>query len=354
MSHHIKGAIMNDRRRYLIHASQLAAMGSMAGWLGCTARAAEPQRVTMAVTGPGNLLFLPLPLLVKIGADRAEGFELDIRYIGGAPQAFSNMLERNSDFAAGGLPALALQRISGKPLVCIAPISRVPAFTLLVRSGLQGKVRKIADLAGRVVGVKGYVPEGRATTQLFVEHALRRAGVPPDRVNYVQISVAYENQYAALVTGSVDALMGDEPFASRLIKEKAAFALADYHDLADTRKLLGGLFLNGCVATRQDMIDSRPDLVEKVVKAVTRTLTWIATHDAAEIVTALAYTDNLARVALLDALKRHKAIYSPDGRFSDEQIASTERFVHATEKTPAAQAFRMKSLINARWAGTTA
>lgn len=344
---------MNDRRRYLARAGRLAVTGSMAGWLGRAAQAAAPVRTAITVPGPGNLLFLPITLAAKIGADQAEGLELDIRYVGGGPQAFREMLERNCDFSAGGMPALALQRISGKPVVCIAPTTRVPAYTLVVRNGLKGKVQKIADLAGKVVGVKGHVPGGRSTSQLFAEHVLALAGVTPERVNFVSVGQSYDSQHSALATGAVDAIMGDEPFVTRMIKQKVGFVLADYHDLDTTRKLMGGLILNGCIATREDVIASRPEMVEKMVKTLKRTLVWINTHSAPEMADALALTGADERAALHDVLKLRKNIYSPDGRLSNEQLATVERFLRATENTPAAQAFSVKSMVNARWAGTT-
>lgn len=344
---------MNDRRRYLARACRLAVTGAMAGWLGGAVQAAAPVRTAITVPGPGNLLFLPITLAAKIGADQAEGLELDIRYVGGGPQAFREMLERNSDFSAGGMPALALQRISGKPVVCIAPTTRVPAYTLVVRNGLKGKVQKIADLAGKVVGVKGHVPGGRSTSQLFTEHVLAIAGVTPDRVNFVSVGQSYDSQHSALASGAVDAIMGDEPFVTRMIKQKVGFVLADYHDLDTTRKLMGGLFLNGCIATREDVIASRPEMVEKMVKTIKRTLVWINTHSALEMVDALALTGADERAALHDVLKLRKNIYSPDGRLSNEQLATVDRFLRATENTPAAQAFSVKSMVDARWAGTT-
>jgi len=146
--------------------------------------------------------------------------------------------------------------------------------------------------------------------------------------------------------------MGDEPFASRLVKENVAFVLADYHDLETTREQMGGLFLNGSVATREDVIDSRPELVGKVVRAVARTLAWMDTHSARDMVDALGLQDPMEQSALLDVLKVQKRIYSPDGRISDSQVASVTRFLRATELTPAAQRFDVKSLVNARWAGT--
>jgi len=340
---------MKTRRQVLQQSGALLCAGSPC--LGAIAQTPAVTRVAIAVPGPGNLLFLPITLASRIGADRAQGVELDIRYFGGGPQAYRDMLERNSDFSAGGLPALALQRMGGKPVVSVVALSRVPGYTLLLRASLQNKVKSIADLAGKVVGVKGHVPGGRSTSQLFTENLLAKNGVSVDSVNYVSVGQTYSNQHAALVSGAVDVLMADEPFATRMVKEKAAIVLADFHDLETTRKQMGGLFLNSNVATREDVIERRPALVDKVAKAMARTLDWISKHSAQEVVNALALDDAQERMALLDVLLVHKGMYSPNGRISDAEVATVTRFVRATELTPAGQKFDVKSLMNARWAG---
>jgi NitT/TauT family transport system substrate-binding protein len=344
---------MNDRRNYLIRSGQLALSGSLAGFLGAGIQAAAPMRIALEVPGPGNLLYLPFTLVSRIGADQAEGLELDVRYVSGGPIAFKHLQDRNVDFAAAGLPALALQRLSGGPVVCVVAASQVPAYTLLVRSDLKRKVKKIGDLKGKVIGGKGHVPGGRSTSQLVTEYVLGLSGVTPAMVNFVSVGQSYESQQAALASGVVDAIMGDEPFATRFVKEKVAFALADFHDLNATRKMFGGLFLNGHLATREDYIARHPEVVEKMVKAIKRTLVWIDLHTAVEIVDALGIKDPAERMALLDVLKVRKNIYSPDGQISDEQVATVERFIHATETTEAGGTFSLKSIINARWAGST-
>jgi NitT/TauT family transport system substrate-binding protein len=339
---------MVERRQFLARAGQWAVAGGFLGPVAAVTRG----RATIAVPGPGNLLFLPIALARKIGADAAEGLELDIRYTGGGPQAIRAMLESNSDFAAAGLSALALQKLNGKPVVCVVPLTRVPAYTLLVRANLRGQVRQIADLRGRVVGVKGHVPGGRSTSQLFAEHLLAQAGLKPDEVNYVSAGQSYDSQHAALASGAVDAIVGDEPFVTRLVRRKVAFALADYHDPETTRKQMGGLFLNGMVATREDMIAERSELVARLVKSLKRTLLWIDTHSAEEMVAALAPGENEERDSLRDVLRARKNIYSPDGRISDEQLATVDRFLQATEPEIVARGLSVRSLVDARWAGT--
>lgn len=341
---------MTARRHFLLRSGALFCTGAV--WTGGVIQAQALTRASIAVPGPGNLLFLPVTLAKKIGSDRAEGLELDIRYTGGGPQAYRDMLERNTDFSAGGLPALALQRMGGKPVVSVVALSRVPGYTLLLRSSLQGKVKSISGLAGKVIGVKGHVPGGRSTSQLFTENLLAQNGISVDSVNYVSVGQNYDNQYAALASGAVDAMMADEPFATRMVKERVAIVLVDFHDLETTRKQMGGLFLNSHVATRDDVIEKRPDLVEKVVKTIARTLVWIDKHSAQQVVDALALDDPRARAALLDVLLVHKGMYSPAGRISSAEVASVTRFVRATELTPEGQKFDVKTLMNARWAGT--
>jgi NitT/TauT family transport system substrate-binding protein len=341
-----------DRRALITQAvRQSLAWPLLAHGLGARAQATRLEPVTLSVVGPGHLLLLPITLAAKMGADQAEGLKFQINYVGGGPMAYRDMLIGNADFGAAGMPALAIQRLAGKPVVAVLPVTHVPAYTLVVGSQLQGKVKTVADLAGKVIGVKGYVPGGRASSQVMAEYVLRRAGVNPGRVNFVALSLSYENQRAALASGIVDALMGDEPFASRMVQVRAAYVLEDYHDLAATRRRFGGLFLNGVVACSEGLAARRPDLVEKLVKSLRRALQWIDMHSAQEIVAQMAPATEIERSSLLQALRMRKNIYSREGRFSDEQLDTVDRFMRATEDTPQGRDFRVRDMINTTWAG---
>lgn len=315
---------------------------------------AHGNKLHIAAPGPGNLLYLPVELARKIGADTDEGVSLEIRFFGGGPQAYQDMLEKNSDFSVGGMAALAEQRVSGNPVVSIAAISQVPAYSLMVRNDLKGKIKKVADLKGHVIGVKGHSKDGRSTTQMFTEYQLKLAGVPVDSVNFIAAGQSYEDQHAALASGTVDAIMGDEPFISRMQKEGIGFYLADFHDTNTVKKLMGGLFLNSQLATREDFIAAHPDSAKKMVKVIKRTLRWIKHHSAQEIVNALNLPDRAEREAMLDVLARYKNMYSPDGAFSSEQLHTTEAFFHQVSKDkPKAQALSFDSFIVDKWAGRT-
>ncbi|MFN3593732.1 MAG: ABC transporter substrate-binding protein [Thiobacillaceae bacterium] len=305
--------------------------------------------VVLATAGPGNLSHLPVDLIKKIGADRAEGINLEVRYFPGGPLAFKDMLEKNADFAVAGAPALAALRLKGEPVVSIATVNRVPTFTLMVRRDLEGKVKRVADLRGRVIGVNTSSVASKSTSQQVAEYLLRTAGVDPERVHFVPAGQSLEDQTAALDSGAVDALMGDEPFASQLKQAGKVYILADLHDRQTVRSFYGGLFLNAQLATRSDVLAQRPALAARMVRVLRRTLQWIAAHSPEEIAARL---DTRDRALLIDLLRRHKAIYSPDGAFTEEQIRTAERFFQATHANdPEAQRFRFSQMIDPRWAG---
>jgi NitT/TauT family transport system substrate-binding protein len=334
-----------SRRVLLVQAARHAlAWPLLAQGLGARAQAVRTEPVTISAVGPGHLLLLPITLAARIGADQAEGLKFHIHHVGGGPMAYRDMLIGNADFGAAGMPGMAVQRLAGKPVVAVMPITQVPAYTLVVSQRLRSRVKTVADLKGLVIG-------GRAGSQLMAEYILRQAGVDPGRTNFVAVNLTYENQHAALASGTIDAMMSDEPFATRLVEARVAFVLEDYHGLADTRRRLGGLFPNGVVGCSEELIARRPELVDKLVKALRHTLLWIEQHSAREIVEQLAPATEAERVALLKVLTTRKNIYSREGRFSEEQLDAVDRFMRTIEDTPRGRAFRVRDMINSTWAG---
>jgi NitT/TauT family transport system substrate-binding protein len=314
---------------------------------------AEPMRIVIATAGPGNVSHLPVDLMKKIGADKAEGVDLQVRYFGGGPLAVKDMLEKNSDFVVMGMPALATFRLKGDDVISLATVNRVPTFVLMVRSDLKGKVRKVSDLKGRTVGVNTSLKSaGKSTSQQIAEFMFKKAAIDPAMVNFVPGGQSYDEQSAVLSSKTVDALMGDEPFASRLKAAGKVFFLADMHKLEVTRKLLGGLFMNAQLATRADVLKETPQKAEKMAAVLKRTLLWIQKHSASQIIEALDISDPAEKTQLAAFLSANKAIYSPDGKITDEQILTAERFFHDVFSEDAkARALRFDSFVEPRFVG---
>jgi NitT/TauT family transport system substrate-binding protein len=181
---------------------------------------------------------------------------------------------------------------------------------------------------------------------------LRSDGVSLDRVRIVPAGQSWVEQSSLLITGTADAVMGDEPFASRLAAEGQVFFLAHLGDPATAQRIPGADFLHAALEARRETIDSEPQKVDKMVRMLKRALQWIARHSAEELVDALNIADAEERAALLRALKQYPRAFSKDGGFSTRQLKATEQFFHATNAdNPPARAVRVETMIDDRWAG---
>lgn len=323
----------------------LALVASVAG-------AQTLEKIVVSAPGPRNISYLPVDLIPAIGADRDEGVALQILHTGGGAVALNNLVTRNADFAVAGFPAAMSLRVNGGDVVGIAAVNDAPLFVLMVRAGLKGQVKRIADLRGKVIGVNTSTKHSKTTSQQLAELLLKSDGVDLDMVRIVPAGQSWVEQSSLMISGTADAVMGDEPFASRLAADGKVFFLANLADAATTRKIPGANFLHATLETRSDMIRDAPEKVAKMVRMTRKSLRWIAEHRPEEVVDKLQVTDPDERASLLLALRKYPHAFSRDGRFVTRQLQDTELFFHKTSAGDAkAQDLRIDSIIDDRWAG---
>lgn len=317
-----------------------------------TAGASEPLRIVVAAPGPNAAPYLPLELISRIGADRKAGFVLTMRHFGGGPLALKDMIEHNSDFAALGMPALAGIRLANPELVSIAALTQAPAYVLMARQDLKGRIREIADLRGLAIGAHSGSRLGKSTARQIAEYLLMRTGVSLDEVNFVHAGQSLADYRAALRSGLVDAIVVNEPAATLLENDRLAWRLADLHDPKVAKAHLGGRFLYTQLAAGKETLRQQPDKARLLTLALRDTLRWMAKHDAREIVARLNLPDGEEKRALERFLAKHKWIYSPHGAFSEEALRNSEAFFHAISGNDvAASRLRYADFIDSRWSG---
>ena len=311
------------------------------------------EKIVISAPGPRNISYLPVDLISAIGADSDEGVALQILHTGGGAVALNNLVTRNADFAVAGFPAAMSLRANGGDVVGIAAVDDAPLFVLMVRSGLKGKVKRIADLKGKVIGVNTSTRNSKTTSQQLVELLLKSDGVDLDMVRLVPAGQSWIEQSSLMISGTADAVMGDEPFASRLAAEGKVFFLANLADPQTSSKINGANFLHATLGTRSDVIRDEPRKVEKMVRMMVKSLQWIASHTPEEVVDKLKVTDAEERSALLLALHKYPHAYSRDGKFSDSQLRETELFFRNTNAGNAkAQSLDIESIVDSKWSGS--
>lgn len=317
------------------------------------ARAAEPpMRIVVSVPGPRSLSYLPIDLIPKIGADKAEGASVTVRYLSGGGIVYKELMSRNADFGVAGTPAAMSLKNNGGSVVAIAPLSGdVPIFILMVRADLKAKVKTIADLKGRVIGIYTSSLSSKTVSQQLTEMVLRANGVSPELVRYVSAEHSYDSLSALFKSHTVDAVMGSEPFASRLLAEKEVYFLMNLADPSTAKKIPDAGFLHAVVATRGEVVEREPKKVEVMVKIVKRALEWMSKATPEQIVEKLEVQDPEERRWLLLTLKKYPNMYSPDGRFSRHQMQETERFFRGS-LPPSSPPLSLEGLVDDRWSGS--
>ena len=314
--------------------------------------AAETLQISVSVPGPGAASYLPVALISKIGADRAEGAQVKVQYVSGGGVAAQEMLSNNTEFAVFGLPAAMTARLKDSRVVALAAINDLPLYVLLVRIGLQGKVKSVADLKGRVIGVHSNSITTKTNSHIVMELLLRNAGVAPDSVRFVSVGQRWSSESAMLADGSADAIMGDEPHASRMVADKAAFQLVHLGDPQTSGGIPGGAFLRGALVGRQDRIDHDPKKAAAMVRIVRRTLEWMASHTPEEVIDMAGIDDPVERKYMLATMRKYPRQYSTDGKFSTRQLQDTELFFRKSQAgNSAAQTLKVESMIIDRFAG---
>ena len=330
----------------------LALLSTMAPFALPTASAEELQRIVVSAPGPRNISYLPVDLIPKIGADREEGVSVHILHTGGGAVAMNNLVTRNADFSIAGVPAAMSLRANGGDVVVIAPVDDAPLFVLMVRAGLKQEVSRIGDLAGKVIGVNTSTKASKTTSQQLAELLLKSGGVSADSVRIVPAGQSWVEQSSLMISEAADAVVGDEPFASRLLADGHVFFLAHLAEPETVTSVRGANFLHAALETRSDIIANDPEKVAKMVRIMKRSLAWIAEHPPEEVADALGISDPEERASMILSLNKYPKAFSRDGTFSTRQLKETDTFFHSgLEPGDPGLRLSVEQMVDDRWAG---
>lgn len=317
-----------------------------------TVQAGPEMRIVVSAPGPLNISYLPVDLIPAIKADEQEGVRLQILHTGGGAVALNNLTTKNADFAVAGVPAAMSLRANGGDVVVIAPVNDAPLFVLMVRSGLKGKVRAISDLRGKVIGVNTSTKSSKTTSQQLAELLLKSGGISTEEVRIVPAGQSWVEQSSLMISGAADAVVGDEPFASRLLSDGKVFFLAHLAQPETVKGIHGAIFLHAALETRSDVIAKEPAKVQKMVRMIKKSLAWIDSHTPEQVADALRITNPDERNALILSLRKYPRSFSKDGKFSTAQIKETAVFFHSSlEPGMQGRELNVEQMLDDRWAG---
>jgi sulfonate transport system substrate-binding protein len=200
---------------------------------------------------------------IQAGIFRKHGFEVEVTPLATGAQANQALAADQVDWSGGGIESTVVAWATGLPFTAYAMYAKGgDSYGILVRK--ESNINSAADLRGKTVAV----PQGTAPAQGLSQVVLK-AGLPADAVKRVNASYGAMGQM--LVQGSVDAMVGLEPFLTLtedVMQGKAAM-------LMRLGKFVqgGGFFL-----ITDKWAKANPDKVSNAVQAVWESQQWLRTH----------------------------------------------------------------------------
>jgi NitT/TauT family transport system substrate-binding protein len=273
----------------------------------------EKQKIVLAVGGKTGIAYLPLTLAEQLGFFKEEGLEVEIQDLQGGAKALQAMVGGSADVVIGYFDHTVQMQAVNKDIIGITLIGRYPGFVLGVRSDLS-EVENVAQLKGMKVGATA----PGSSTHFFINYLLTRQGLNPSDVSVIGVG-ASPTAIAAVEQKQVDALVNLDPMITALDTRGLIKILADTRTEKGTLEIYGGQYPGSSLYTTRDFIERFPRTAQALVNAIVRGLRWIQSKTAEEIARAVPESYFAGgREIYLKALDASLALFSPDGRFSQE------------------------------------
>src|ERR1043165_7544701 len=161
----------------------------------------------------------------------------------------------------------------GIGLMCIAVFGRYPANVLVVRKSQADKIKTVADLTGKKIGIS---PPG-ASTHNFVAGLMERAGVPWKEASYISIGTGL-SAVAAMKSGQeLDAIVNLDPAINAIVDRGEGVVLADSRTEEGTKAAFGGPYLADCLYAKIDFVRANPNTAQEIANAIVHAMQWLHT-----------------------------------------------------------------------------
>jgi NitT/TauT family transport system substrate-binding protein len=262
----------------------------------CLSTRAEQAMTIVLYENFRALFYAPFYAAHAIGAYTAEGVDVTLCPSPDPASTAASLHAGQADVMWGGPLRVLLIHASDREsdVVCFCDVVQRDPFFIIGRTPKPDFCP--ADLLGLRFASVAEVP----TPWLCLQDDLRRAGVDPDALSRVSGPSMADNA-AALRAGALDAVQLFQPHAEDLLSAGAGHL---WHAAASR-----GLTAYTTLVTRRSVIAARRDELLAMVRAMRRTLRWIAATDAADIAVALReFFPDLSGELLAAAIARYQML----------------------------------------------
>ena len=241
---------------------------------------------------------VPLETAVSRGFFEDEGLKVKLVYMKGGALTVQALLGKSVDFVGAAMDVVVSAAATGKEPVMVASLSSLPFFALVTSP--DSDIDDIDGLKGKKIGVANL----NTSDHLLARYLLEKNGIDDEDASFAPLG---PNLFDGLRKNQVDAGLVQEPALSKL-EGLGCKVLVNFMKKEDVEKYLGGPYQFFGLNTRQDVVDDKPELLGKLVRALTKSNEWIRANSGADIVKNLpedlvSGDDRATFAARLDAVK---------------------------------------------------
>jgi NitT/TauT family transport system substrate-binding protein len=249
-------------------------------------RGGDPQRFTIRLAPMPGIGHLVPELALGLGYFRQAGIDVEIinvmNYIDDDFYSTKLLNDGTIDAEICWFHRVIFGIGNDQPARAVFLIEDSPHLTVLVANRVRDQIHGATDFKGRTIADSA----GFSTRHYLTDFILARAGLSPDSYTTApaEWSAKPEALIAALTAGKVDIVSSMEPMTSRLLATRLVTPLYRLESAAGTRQALGNIWPARCLYLSPRYIEAHPDRVQRVVDVFARTMGFINSHTAGEII----------------------------------------------------------------------
>lgn len=269
--------------------------------------AVQAPRVVLAVDGIAEPRNLPVLVAERLGYFVDEGLIVTLVDSPASPTPAELMKDGRADGAVAYFHHTFMSQADDHLVTqAVVAMGVAPGVKLLIASRLRDRVHTLADLKGLRIYTGGR-NSGKSTTANWL---VARGGLTLQ--DYTALALTSRSEMErALQNGAADGIAASTADAAGYVASGAAFVMADLSSADGTRRALGELYPSTALYLPKTYVDAHPEIVQRLVNAELRALTFIRSHDATAIAAALPPTKDPA--AFVRLLAEEKNMFDTDG-----------------------------------------
>ncbi len=307
-------------RRTWLAASALSALSLAVPLLAAQPRP-ERAQITIAAHGLSALHCLPLVLANQLGYFKAAGLEVKLLDCSSGVTATQAVASGAAQVGAGNFELLLEGQVAGRAYRSFVMLGRASGMALGVSPHAMPTYGTLSDLKGKRIGVTEAASPSHRMARLVLAHA----GLGEGDVSYVSLNSA-EQAVVAFRLGEVHALCHGDAVMSLLEQGGEVRIVADTRTQKGAQAVFGGTMPAACLYAPGDFIAKYPNTTQAIAFALVRSLKWLQTAFAHDLVKNVPQSYMLGeRAVYLSAFSNMREGISPDGLMPEDGPATALR-----------------------------